>query len=238
MYAADRAVISTLGQALDLAAPHPPSSVGVVVDTFHVWWDPDLADQVARAGREGRIASYQVCDFNLPIAADPLLSRGMMGDGVIDFPSIGRYVAAAGYTGPVEVEIFNAEIWAADADEVLTTMKQRWLDLVWPSLAGSRLARRLPQTDDIALRVLEVGERAHPGNRGPGHDRGPAGGLDLLQGLVDRVDIDGDHRGRVGLVARHQRAVDRARRRSASSSARPPVWWSRRCSRRRRPWAW
>jgi len=76
-----------------------------------------------------------VCDFNLPIAADPLLSRGMMGDGVIDFPSIGRYVAAAGYTGPVEVEIFNADIWAADADEVLTTMKQRWLDLVWPALA-------------------------------------------------------------------------------------------------------
>ncbi|HSU36883.1 MAG TPA: sugar phosphate isomerase/epimerase family protein [Propionibacteriaceae bacterium] len=137
MYTADRAVISTLGQALDLAAPHPPSTVAVVIDTFHVWWDPDLADQVARAGREGRIASYQVCDFNLPIAADPLLSRGMMGDGVIDFPSISRYVAATGYSGPVEVEIFNAEIWAADADEILTTMKQRWLDLVWPALAGS-----------------------------------------------------------------------------------------------------
>jgi sugar phosphate isomerase/epimerase len=134
MYAADRAVISTLGQALDLAAPHPPSSVAVVIDTFHVWWDPDLAAQIARAGREGRIASYQVCDFNLPIAADALLSRGMMGDGVIDFPAIGRYVAAAGYAGPVEVEIFNAEIWAADADDVLATMKQRWLDLVWPAL--------------------------------------------------------------------------------------------------------
>ena len=137
MYTADRAVISTLAQALDLAAPHPASSVGVVIDTFHVWWDPDLADQIARAGREGRIASYQVCDFNMPIAADPLLSRGMMGDGVIDFPAIGGHIAAAGYTGPVEVEIFNAEIWAADADEVLPTMKQRWLDLVWPSLAGA-----------------------------------------------------------------------------------------------------
>jgi sugar phosphate isomerase/epimerase len=90
MYAADRAVISTLGQALDLAAPHSPATVGVVVDTFHVWWDPQLAEQVARAGREQRLACYQVCDFNLPIAADPLLSRGYMGDGVVDFARIGR----------------------------------------------------------------------------------------------------------------------------------------------------
>jgi sugar phosphate isomerase/epimerase len=134
MYAADRAVLSTLGQALDLAAPYPASTVGVVIDTFHVWWDPELASSVARAGREDRIASYQVCDFNLPIAADPLLSRGMMGDGVIDFPAITRMVAATGYDGPVEVEIFNADIWAAPADEVLSTMSERWRSLVLPSL--------------------------------------------------------------------------------------------------------
>ena len=135
MYAADRAVLSTLEQALDLAGPHPSRTVGVVVDTFHVWWDPKLPEQVKRAGREGRLASYQICDFNLPIAADALLSRGMMGDGVIDFPSISRLVSAAGYDGPVEVEIFNADIWASDPDEVLSTMKQRWLELVLPSLA-------------------------------------------------------------------------------------------------------
>jgi sugar phosphate isomerase/epimerase len=135
MYAADRAVLSTLGQALDLAAPHPPHTVGVVVDTFHVWWDPDLAHQVARAGREGRLASYQVCDFNLPIAADPLLSRGMMGDGVIDFAAITRLVDEAGYAGPVEVEIFNAEIWSSPADEVLATMAERWQTLVLPWLS-------------------------------------------------------------------------------------------------------
>lgn len=134
MYVADRAVVSTLGQALDLAAPHPTSSVGVVIDTFHVFWDPELERQVARAGREGRIAAYQICDFNLPIAADALLSRGMMGDGVIDFASITRWVSAAGYDGPVEVEIFNADIWAANPDEVVATMKQRWTELVLPSL--------------------------------------------------------------------------------------------------------
>jgi sugar phosphate isomerase/epimerase len=137
MYTADRAVISTLEQALDLAAPHPAATVGVVIDTFHVWWDPKLAEQIVRAGREDRIASYQVCDFNLPIAADALLSRGMMGDGYIDFDSIGRWVTAAGYDGVVEVEIFNAEIWASDADAVIAQMKQRWAELVLPSLAAA-----------------------------------------------------------------------------------------------------
>jgi len=137
MYAADRAVISTLGQALDLAAPHPVESVGVVVDTFHVWWDPQLAEQIARAGREGRIASYQVCDFNLPIAADPLLSRGYMGDGVVDFDRIGRWVTEAGYDGPVEVEIFNQQIWDSDPDQVVATVKDRFVSLVAPSLEPS-----------------------------------------------------------------------------------------------------
>ncbi len=132
MYASDRAVVSTLGQALDLAAPFPASSVGVVVDTFHVWWDPELKAQIERAGRENRIASYQVCDFNMPIAADPLLSRGYMGDGVVDFATIGTWVHDAGYTGDIEVEIFNQEIWDTDGNTVLATVKERYAELVLP----------------------------------------------------------------------------------------------------------
>jgi sugar phosphate isomerase/epimerase len=134
MYCADRAVISTLRQALDLAAPFDPRVVGVVVDTFHVWWDPDLAPQIARAGAEGRLACYQVSDWVLPIAADALLSRGMMGDGYVDFTAIGRWVTDAGYTGDVEVEIFNEDIWASDGEEVVTRMIDRYLDLVLPNL--------------------------------------------------------------------------------------------------------
>ncbi|QXQ10002.1 sugar phosphate isomerase/epimerase [Paeniglutamicibacter sp. Y32M11] len=134
MYAADRAVLSTLDQALDLAAPHAPATVGVVVDTFHVWWDPRLAQAITRAGIEGRLASYQVCDFNLPIASDALKSRGMMGDGYVDFASISLAVAQAGYTGPVEVEIFNEEINNQDPALTLATMKERFEQLVLPSL--------------------------------------------------------------------------------------------------------
>lgn len=111
MYAADRAVVSTLAQALDLAAPFPAAAVGVVVDTFHVWWDPALAASITRAGAARRIASYQVSDWLTPIAADPLLSRGIMGDGPIDLVSVTQSVSAAGYTGDIEVEIFNQTIW-------------------------------------------------------------------------------------------------------------------------------
>lgn len=134
VFCADRAVISTLGQALALAAPHPATAVGVVVDTFHVWWDPDLAAGIAAAGAQGRISSFQICDWLVPMAADPLVSRGMMGDGVIDFGAIAALVSAAGYDGDIEVEIFNEQVWATDGHTVLTTMKNRYRDLVLPGL--------------------------------------------------------------------------------------------------------
>lgn len=134
IFAADRGVLSTLAQALDLAEDYPAETVGVMVDTYHVWWDPALAVQVARAGAAGRIASYQVCDWMLPLAADALLSRGMMGDGHIDFATITAMVSTSGYAGDVEVEIFNADVWAADPDQTVTLMKQRYLDLVAPRL--------------------------------------------------------------------------------------------------------
>lgn len=136
VFCADRAVISTLGQALTLAAPYPADTVGVVVDTFHVWWDPELADSIAAAGAQNRISSYQVCDWLVPMAADPLVSRGMMGDGVIDFGAITSMVQAAGYDGDVEVEIFNEEIWATEETVVIDTMKQRYRDLVAPALTA------------------------------------------------------------------------------------------------------
>ena len=105
IYAADRGVISTLAQALDIAEQFPRDVVGVLVDTFHVWWDPQLPEQLHRAGRGARIAGYQVCDWITPLPPDALLARGMMGDGHIDFPAITQLVAEAGYAGDVEVEI-------------------------------------------------------------------------------------------------------------------------------------
>lgn len=119
MFAADRAVISTLGQALDIAEQFPADAVGAIVDTYHIWWDPQLLNQIARAGAGGRIASYQVCDWLTPLPVDVLLGRGQPGDGHIDFGPITQAVMETGYMGDIEVEIFNADIWAAPAVETV-----------------------------------------------------------------------------------------------------------------------
>nr|WP_210728444.1 sugar phosphate isomerase/epimerase family protein [Cellulomonas septica] len=134
IFAADRAVISTLGQALDIAEPFPAEVVGVVVDTYHVWWDPDLQRQIARAGAARRIAGYQVCDWILPLASDPLLSRGHVGDGYVDFATITGWVRDAGYTGDVEVEIFHESVWSAPGDQTLATIAERYVRHVLPHL--------------------------------------------------------------------------------------------------------
>jgi sugar phosphate isomerase/epimerase len=133
IYAADRGVISTVAQALDIAERFDSADVGVVVDTFHLWWEPGVADQLQRAGQ--RIVSYQICDWITPLPADTLLARGMMGDGHIDFPTFTRSVARARYRGDVEVEIFNADLWKAPPTWVVDTMIKRYLDLVEPYLA-------------------------------------------------------------------------------------------------------
>jgi sugar phosphate isomerase/epimerase len=124
MFCADRSVICSLGEAVDLALSFPADAVGVVVDTYHVWWDPGLTAGIARAA--GRIVSYQVCDWVLPLPADALLGRGHLGDGVIDFGPISAAVAEAGYHGYVEVEIFNADVWAAPPDLTAAVVRERF----------------------------------------------------------------------------------------------------------------
>lgn len=132
MFAADRAVLSTIDQALDIAEASGSSAVGVVVDTYHVWWDPYLERAIQRAAASDRLLAYQVCDWNLPLAAEPLHSRGYMGDGFIDFPAITRMIKSAGYTGDIEVEIFNEDVWATPADESARIIAERYQELVLP----------------------------------------------------------------------------------------------------------
>jgi sugar phosphate isomerase/epimerase len=125
MYAADRACVNTLRQALDIAEQLGPD-VGVAIDTYHVWWDPELKEQVARAGRGKRILAHHICDWLVP-TKDMLLDRGMMGDGVIDFKAFRRMIEEAGFHGPQEVEIFSAaDWWKRPGVEVLKTCIERY----------------------------------------------------------------------------------------------------------------
>jgi sugar phosphate isomerase/epimerase len=116
MFCADRSVIVTLPQALDLAERFPSRQVGVTVDAYHLWWDPALPAGIARA--RGRILSFQVCDWLDPLP-DPLFGRGLPGDGVIDLRALVTMVEAAGYRGPIEVEVFNRALWETPGGEVL-----------------------------------------------------------------------------------------------------------------------
>jgi sugar phosphate isomerase/epimerase len=124
MYAADRACVNTIDQALDICEDLG-ETVGVAVDVYHVWWDPNLANAIARAGRMKRIFAHHICDWLVP-TKDMLLDRGMMGDGVIDLPAIRKLIEDAGFFGPQEVEIFSQDNWwKRDGDEVLAIIKER-----------------------------------------------------------------------------------------------------------------
>jgi len=124
MYAADRACVNTLRQALDMC-DGLGAGIGVAVDVYHVWWDPDLEAGIARAGANSQLLAYHVCDW-LVETKDLLLDRGMMGDGVIDLKGIRTWVEAAGYDSLCEVEIFSAaNWWKRDPDDVLKTCVTR-----------------------------------------------------------------------------------------------------------------
>jgi sugar phosphate isomerase/epimerase len=127
MYAAERSCITSLEEANVLAEKFDPDTVGIVVDVYHVWWDAMLEREISRA--RGRIRGFHICDWLVP-TPDMLMGRGMMGDGCIDIHRIRTLVDAAGYAGRIEVEILNQQIWDQPGDEVLATMKQRYVSCV------------------------------------------------------------------------------------------------------------
>jgi sugar phosphate isomerase/epimerase len=127
MYAADRACVNTVAQANDLCdelVGKSGTGLGIALDVYHVWWDPQLKAEIERAG-DKRLLAFHICDWLVP-TSDLLLDRGMMGDGVIDIPLIRSWVEAVGYRGFHEVEIFSAgNWWRRDPVEVLNICRER-----------------------------------------------------------------------------------------------------------------
>lgn len=123
MFAGDRSVVVTLGEANRLVARLASPLVGVVIDVYHVWWDPDIMVEIGRAA--GHILGFHLNDWLAP-PPDVLFGRGMLGDGVIDIPSLRGAVDAAGYRGPIEVEIFNHAIGSQPGDAVLAQICERY----------------------------------------------------------------------------------------------------------------
>jgi sugar phosphate isomerase/epimerase len=126
-FAAERSCITTLAEARCLAERCDPASVGIIADVYHIWWDPQLQDELARA--QGRLLGFHVSDWLVPVH-DVLMNRGMMGDGVIELRPIRVAVERAGYAGPIEVEIMNEAVWSTPLDTLLPLMKERYLAYV------------------------------------------------------------------------------------------------------------
>ncbi|MEZ4632158.1 MAG: sugar phosphate isomerase/epimerase family protein [Deinococcales bacterium] len=131
-FAADRSVMVSLPHAVSMAKainqnfPQVKHPVGVVIDVYHVWWDPYVYEGIKAA--QGLIYGFHVCDWITPLP-DTLKGRGMMGDGHIDIRRLRLAVEAVGYHGPIECEIFNQALWDSDVDEVIDLMKQRFMEV-------------------------------------------------------------------------------------------------------------
>jgi len=124
MYADCRSAVNTLGQANDMVEQLEHPMVGVTVDVYHLWWDPDLEREIARAG--DTIFSFHVSDWRTP-TRDILKDRALMGDGCIDIPRIRGWVETAGFSGYNEVEIFSKEHWARDQAEYVEDITTSYL---------------------------------------------------------------------------------------------------------------
>lgn len=127
MYADCRSAVNTVGQSNDIIDEVGDAWVGIAVDAYHVWWDPNLATEIARAGR--RVCGFHVCDWLTP-TSDFLNDRGLMGEGCIDLPYLRSLVEATGFDGFIEVEIFSDRLWQVDPDQYLQDLTKAYLDHV------------------------------------------------------------------------------------------------------------
>ena len=127
MYADARSAVNTMRQANEMCEQLDSPYLGVAVDVYHLWWDPDLQSQIERCGRAGRIFALHVCDWRTP-TEDLLNDRGLMGEGCIDIRQIRGWVEQNGFHGFVEVEIFSNRYWAMDQDDFLDKIKRAYLE--------------------------------------------------------------------------------------------------------------
>jgi sugar phosphate isomerase/epimerase len=126
MYAGDKSAIVSLGQANDLAESINDPFVGIAIDVYHLWWDQDLKQEIDRCGKHNNIFAFHVCDWRTP-TLDLLTDRGLMGEGCIPVKQIRQWVEAAGFQGPIEVEIFSERLWKQNQTEFLEKIKHAYI---------------------------------------------------------------------------------------------------------------
>ena len=127
MYAADKSCINRMAEARKVCDQLDDPIVGIAVDVYHVWWDPDLQSEIELAGEKGRLFGFHVCDWRVK-TRDLLTDRGLMGDGCIDLKTIRQWMEKAGFTGFHEIEVFSEEYWATDQAEYVKKIRDAYLE--------------------------------------------------------------------------------------------------------------
>jgi sugar phosphate isomerase/epimerase len=127
MYAADKSCINRMKEGREICEQLRHPMLGIAADVYHVWWDPDLEQEIALAGRQGTLFAFHVCDWRVD-TRHMLTDRGLMGDGCIDIPTIRSWVEAAGFRGFNEVEVFSQEYWEMDQDAYVERIRRAYLD--------------------------------------------------------------------------------------------------------------
>ncbi len=124
MYAGDKSCINRMAEAREICERLQSPWLGIALDVYHCWWDPDLEVEIRLAGEQGTLLGYHVCDWRLE-TRHLLTDRGLMGDGCIDIAGITQMVRATGFAGLAEVEVFSEQYWAMDQDQYLELIAQR-----------------------------------------------------------------------------------------------------------------
>jgi sugar phosphate isomerase/epimerase len=126
MYAADRSCINRIGQAREICEQIRDPMLGIAVDVYHVWWDPDLQNEIELAGRQKTLFAFHVCDWRVQTRS-LLTDRGLMGDGCIDIRTIRSWIEQAGFNGFIEVEVFSEEYCSMDQNEYVAKIARAFL---------------------------------------------------------------------------------------------------------------
>ena len=128
MYAGDRSAVASLRDANILAQRINHPLVGIAVDTFHVWWETNLQQEIQTCADNGHLFAFHICEFK-PDFDHPLLDRGLPGEGVNATPRILNMIRNTGFTGLTEVEIFSRKYWAMNQHDFLTNIINSTKDL-------------------------------------------------------------------------------------------------------------
>jgi len=108
-------MVRTIHQGLDIIEEIDSPRLGIMLDLYNTWWDPDIKSGIVRAGN--RIKGVHLADWRNPTRS--FTDRTVPGKGIIPLADLISEVEETGWNGYYDVEIFSDELWESDYDLLL-----------------------------------------------------------------------------------------------------------------------